>query len=45
MNKNMLTASGDIEGGSSGTIKFNPEDVQDEEYRSLYYTVNTIQLQ
>ncbi len=33
----MLTISGDIEGGSSDTIKFNPEDVQDEEYRSLEY--------
>jgi hypothetical protein len=26
---NMSTASGDIENGSSDTIKFNPQDVQD----------------
>ena len=35
--KEELTGSKDFEGGSSYTIKFNPEHVQNEEYQSIEY--------
>ena len=35
--KEELTVCGNIESESSDTIKFNPEDVQDEVYQSLEY--------
>ena len=35
--KKEIVASDEIKGGSSDTIKFNPEDVQDEDYQSLEY--------
>ena len=35
--KEELVASDEIKGGSSNTIKFNPEDVQDEDYQSFEY--------
>jgi len=35
--KKELVKSDEIKGGSSDTIKFNPEDVQDEDYQSFEY--------
>jgi plastocyanin len=35
--KEELVASDEIKGGSSNTIKFNPEDVQDEDYQLFEY--------
>jgi plastocyanin len=35
--KEELVASDEIKGGSSNIIKFNPEDVQDEDYQSFEY--------
>jgi len=35
--KEELVASDEIKGGSSNTIKFNPEDVQDKDYQSFEY--------
>ena len=35
--KKEIVASDEIKGGSSDTIKFNPEDVQNEEYQSIEY--------
>ena len=35
--KKEIVASEEIKGGSSDTIKFNPEDAQDEDYQSFEY--------
>jgi plastocyanin len=35
--KKEIVASDEIKAGSSDTIKFNPEDVQDEDYQSFEY--------
>lgn len=35
--KKEIVASDEIKGGSSDTIKFKPEDVQDEDYQSFEY--------
>lgn len=35
--KEELVKSDEIEGGSSATVKFNPEDVQDEDYQTFDY--------
>ena len=35
--KEEIVKSDEIEGGSSATVKFNPEDVQDGDYQSFEY--------